>query len=88
MVVEAVQKLKKDGIIRGRQKHSNVDRRKAKNWCRNVYDSLGDMITTTLLCRNCLLKKFTRLTGKHKYQSFFLIKLQALGLQLYLKKRF
>ena len=88
MVVEAVQKLKKDIITRGRQKDSNVDRQKAKNWCRNVYDSLGDMITTTLLCRKCLLKKFARLTGKHQYQSFFLIKLQALGLQLYLKKRF
>ena len=36
--------------------------------------------------RKGVLKNFTKFTGKHLCQSLFLIKLKALGLQLYLKR--
>ena len=36
-----------------------------------------------VLCEKGVLRNFTKFTGKHLRQSLFLIKLQALGLQLY-----
>ena len=38
------------------------------------------------VCEKGVLRNFTKFTGKHLCQSSFLIKSQALGLQLYLKR--
>ena len=39
-----------------------------------------------VFCKKGFLKNFVKLTGKHLWQSLFLNKLQAWGLQIYLKK--
>ena len=39
-----------------------------------------------VFCKEDVFKNFVKLTGKHPYQSLFIIKLQSLGLQLYLKR--
>ena len=39
-----------------------------------------------MLCKKGVLRNFTKFTGKHLCQSLFLIKLQASGLELYLKR--